>query len=295
LVPLTFRALQHALCVASGDSELHEDDQLDADALTSVCAGLVVVDTETEGIRLVHETALDYLMRISSKRFPQGHQTISSSCLAYLSLVNFLGLCASETRLGARLKRYPFYRYAAQYWPQHVILGDLESSFQDSIIAFLESGQRHSADEVVARQHRSAWGGADNVGPWTDWNRISTKRRDSPLYAAAIYGLRKTVDFLLKKGYKVDQRNNFGETALHRAAQVGQTTIIRELMIHGADLNAKVTQHYLGEATLIILASICQQADAVRVLLNYGADVNGYDPAKRYTPLHLAASMDTHN
>lgn len=290
---LTVKALQHALCVAPGDKELHGDAQPSAKNLVSVCADLVVIDTKTERIGLVHETAKAYLKRIRSFRFPLAHAAIASACLAYLSLAEFSEFCSSETGLGSRLKRYPFYRYAAKYWSQHVLLGDLESSFQDSIVAFLESPQRYSADVIMARQGPSAWG-ADNPVPWTDWNRLSIQRKDSPLHAAATYGLRKTLDFLLKnKGYKVDQRNNFGETALHRAAQVGQTAIIDELLARGADLNAKVRQNYLGEATPIILASLCRQTDAVRVLLNRGADVNACDREKRIASLHLAAGMDT--
>jgi hypothetical protein len=84
LGPLTIKALQHALSVASGDTELHEDTQPDADALVSVCANLVDIDPETNTIRLVHETARDYLKKIRSKKFPQGHSIISSACFGVL-------------------------------------------------------------------------------------------------------------------------------------------------------------------------------------------------------------------
>jgi ankyrin repeat protein len=290
---LSIKAFQHALSVGPGDTGLDEDAQPDADTLVSICADFVVVEKETEIIRLVHKTAQDYLKKIKSSKFPAGHSIISSTCLAYLSLNEFSELCRLQINVEARSRRYPFYRYAAEYWPQHVVLEDCESSLQDSIIHFLASRQRHSADEIMATHRRSAWG-ADNGNPWTDWNRLSIQRRDSPLHAAATYGLRKSVNFLLeKRGYRIDQRNNFGETALHRAAQVGQTTIMDDLIFKGADLNAKVQQHYLGEATPMILASSCLQIDAVRVLLNHGVDVNAFDPQNRFAPLHFAASMST--
>lgn len=293
LSPLTVKALQHGLSVKLGDAELRKDALPDDDSLVSVCANLVAIDSKTEVIRLAHETTQDYLKKIRSNKFPQGHSIISSACLAYLSLGEFSDLCISRTKIAARLKQYPLYRYAVEYWPQHVILGDLELNSQGSIIDFLGSRQHYSADEVVANHRRSAWG-AENGGPWTDWNRLSTQRRDSPLHAVATYGLWKTVNFLLReKGHKVDQLNNFGETALHRAAQVGQATMMEELICHGADINAKVQQHYLGQATPMILASNCLQVDAVRVLLNYGVDVNQFDPQNGLIPLHFAASMST--
>jgi ankyrin repeat protein len=293
LAPLTVTALQHALLVKSGDVELRKDAQPDDNALVSICADLVVIDPETNIIRLVHETAQDYLKKVRPKKFPDGHSIISSASLAYLSLGEFSELCSSQIEVDKRSEKYPFYRYAAQYWPQHVNLGGLESSLQGLIVAFLGSRQRYSADEVMASHRWSVWG-SDNAGPWTDWNRLSIQRRDHPQHAAATYGLLNTLNFLLnKRGYKIDQPNNFGETALHRAAQVGHATIIEELLASGAELNAKVKQHYLGQATPMILASKCLQVDAVRVLSNYGADVNSFDPQNRYIPLHFAASTST--
>lgn len=281
------------LSIQQGDIESQEEAQYDAGSLVSVCCNFVEVDQETKTIRLLHETAEEYLKSIRSIKFPGGHSIISSTCLKYLSLDKFSELCGLQTIVEQRSRRDPFYQYAAKNWPKHVVLDDLESQLQESIVDFLESRQRYGTDETMARHRYSAWG-TDRSSPWTDWNRLSHDRRDSPLHAAATYGLRKTVRFLLKeRGYIIDQLNNFGETALHRAAQVGQTTTMDELILNGADLNAKVHHHYLGQATPMILASVCLRIDAIRVLLNRGVDVNASDPQKRLTPLHFAASMDT--
>jgi ankyrin repeat protein len=295
LGPLTVKALQQAISVELGDVELDEYKQPSGDDLVSLCRGLVVIDStkDTQTIRLLHETAQHYLKNVRYANFPPGHEIIFKSCLDYLSLSEFSNLCGYQTRADERSREYAFLEYAARYWPEHVIQGDLELRFQSSIIKFLESSQRHSTDELMARRRPSAWG-ADNSTPWTDWNQRSIDRRDSPLHAAATYGLHKAVSFLLKeRGYKIGLRNNFGETALHRAAQVGQTGTMEELIAHGADLSATVKHHYLTEATPIILASSCRQVDAVRVLLNHGVSVNTFDPKYGTAPLHLAASMDT--
>jgi hypothetical protein len=58
--------------------------------------------------------------------------------------------------------------------------------------------------------------------------------------------------FITKKDYEKDQRNNFSETALHRAAQVGETGTMEERIAYGADLVAKVHHHYLNEATPLV-------------------------------------------
>lgn len=69
--------------------------------------------------------------------------------------------------------------------------------------------------------------------------------------------------------------------------------MIEELIVYGADIDAKVKHHYLGQATPMILASKCLQVDVARVFLNYGQDVNQFDQQNRWIPLHFAASMST--
>lgn len=292
---LTVKALQDALSVQAGDEKVDEEKRIPVDDLISACSGLAVTETVngTQNIRLLHETASRYLKNIRSASFPPGHQIILKACLAYLSLPEFSELCSFKIRADERARQHPFYEYAAKYWSSHVIQGNLESAFRDSIVNFLESNQRYSADEFLSSGRPSAWG-CDRGTPWTDWNKHSISRRDTPLHAAATYGLRTTVRYLIKKkGYEKDRRNNFGETALHRAAQAGRTGTMEELIAHGADLGAKVQHHYLNEATPLILAAICLQIEAVRVLFNHGVDVNTFDPIYRTCPLHLAASMDT--
>jgi ankyrin repeat protein len=292
---LTVTALQEALSVQAGDKKVDEEKLIPVDDLISVCSGLVVTDTvnDTQNIRLLHETASRYLKNIRSAIFPPGHEIILKACLTYLSLPEFSDLCFFKIRADERARKHPFYEYAAKYWSGHVIQGNLESTFRDPIVNFLESNQRHSADEFLSSGRPSAWGW-DRGTPWTDWNKHSISRRDTPLHAAATYGLRTTVRYLIKKkGCEKDRRNNFGETALHRAAQVGRTGTMEELIAHGADLDAKVQQHYLNEATPLILATICLQTEAVRILFNHGVDVNTFDPKYMTFPLHLAASMDT--
>jgi len=53
--PLSVKELQHALAVTSQMSEMDLDAIVDADILTSVCAGLVVIDEETSIIHLVRQ------------------------------------------------------------------------------------------------------------------------------------------------------------------------------------------------------------------------------------------------
>jgi ankyrin repeat protein len=306
---LTVSALQEALSVRRGDEKVDEEKFIPKEKITRLCSGLVVIysntQDKTEKIRLLHQTASTYLQNFG---FTFGHDMILEACLAYLSLADFSKLCILRTRIDERGRHHPFYQYAATYWSRHVVEGKLETSFRDPIIKFLESYQRHSADEFLASGLPSAWG-CDNGTPWTDWNRRSVDRRDRPLHAAAIYGLGEIVRyFITKKGYEKDGRNNFGETALHRTAQVGRTETMEELIIQGVDLNSRVQHHYFKETTALVLgihcqpkettalmrAMNCQHIEALRVLLNHGIEMsNTLDPKNPTFPLHIAASMNT--
>jgi len=53
--PLSVQELQHALAVMHDTTHIDPDDIIDDEILTSVCAGLVVVDQERDVIRLVRK------------------------------------------------------------------------------------------------------------------------------------------------------------------------------------------------------------------------------------------------
>jgi hypothetical protein len=52
---LSVKELQHALAVSPGQTQLCEEDIYHVDTLTSVCAGLVVIDEESGVIGFVRE------------------------------------------------------------------------------------------------------------------------------------------------------------------------------------------------------------------------------------------------
>ncbi|KAK4945243.1 hypothetical protein LTR10_015402 [Elasticomyces elasticus] len=297
--PLSVEALQQAVSVQPGDLELDNNEPWTADELKALCEGMVIIETKkddnvpTRYAGLMHETTSTFLKNVRSEHLPAGHVIALKACLAYMSMSYFSHLCVQQIRVDARARKYPFYNYAAENWSKHVLQGDLESTFREPIINFLESPQRQSADELRARHRHSAWG-CEYANPWTDWNKNSIERRDLPIHAAASYGLSMTLSFLLDhKSYKIDTVNNFGETPLHRAAQTGERRSIDVLVAHGANLDAKVLHHYLNDANVLVLATLCQQVDAVLVFLNHGIDVNTYDPKHLTFPLHIAASMHT--
>jgi hypothetical protein len=106
---MTIEELQHALAVEPGKSELDEENISDEELLTSLCAGLVVIDRESKIIHLVHFTTQQYFERIQKVRFQEAQANIAMTCLTYLSFDVFAGgPCLSDEGMSSRLLENPF-------------------------------------------------------------------------------------------------------------------------------------------------------------------------------------------
>ncbi|CAN0395797.1 unnamed protein product, partial [Ectocarpus sp. 12 AP-2014] len=149
----------------------------------------------------------------------------------------------------------------------------------------------------------------------------------APLHIATEAGHDRVTDALLLNGAHVNAKTNAGDTPLHLAASKGHTLCISQLLMGGADKdvidhegetpltiaarrghatimkvfldedssNVDATDN-LGWTALHHAASVGKPArdsgDAVRVLLEAGADVNAKTTGNNYfTPLHVAASQ----
>lgn len=298
LSPLTVFALQHALSVEAGDTELYQDAMPDTEDLVSVCAGLVTIDEGTGIIRLVHYTAQEYFNQLRQEVFPQGQETIASTCLTYLSYDEFSDQCHNVPGIESRCGKYPFYLYSAEFWASHVINGGLETRLRDRIIAFIEDAKRYSAEEVMLKRRTSVWG-YWMTGILTDRSKSYIKQ-DPPLHTAAVYGLIETITFLVsERKCSTELRNRFGQTTLHRTAETGQAESAKKLLELGADISATLKHFRLGQARPLHLATYGAHAthkahlETVRVLLDRGADINYQEPDYNLTALHIAALMET--
>ena len=118
--PLTTSELCCALAVEPGEAKLDEEREYDVEDLISVCAGLVVVDQESDVIRLVHYTARKCFERTRDVWNPDGELQIATTCLTYLCFLAFQsGSCPTDKDLEERLKENHFLGYAAKHWGKH--------------------------------------------------------------------------------------------------------------------------------------------------------------------------------
>ncbi|HKO35229.1 MAG TPA: ankyrin repeat domain-containing protein [Pyrinomonadaceae bacterium] len=88
----------------------------------------------------------------------------------------------------------------------------------------------------------------------------------SPLFLAAGEGRLDAVRYLLDQGASVNAREYGGRTALTEAAFSGNASVIRELLLRGAEMNA-----VSDAGTPLDVAMQTNHATAIELLKHYGA------------------------
>lgn len=82
---LTVNGLQHAIAVEVETPELDMEFAPPNEDTITVCAGLLILDQESNSVRLVHYAAQEYLENIRSSWLPEAQEYIPKTCLTYLS------------------------------------------------------------------------------------------------------------------------------------------------------------------------------------------------------------------
>jgi len=122
---------------------------------------------------------------------------------------------------------------------------------------------------------------------------LSLARMETELFAAVTAGEMDRVKELLKKETKetIDQVDFYGYTALHAAAEAGNTEMIPLILDAGADINRAT---YDATFTSLHHALAKGHFETARVLINKGADVNLLNEAGVFgSSLHYAILKDS--
>lgn len=88
--PLKLEELRQALSIREGDTLLDTDALPTAESLISTCCGLVVVEDQSQIVRLVHYTVEEYFARKAERyRSPEAHAFFACILLTYFSFTQF--------------------------------------------------------------------------------------------------------------------------------------------------------------------------------------------------------------
>ncbi|KFY83078.1 hypothetical protein V498_08310, partial [Pseudogymnoascus sp. VKM F-4517 (FW-2822)] len=279
---LTTTELCHALAVEEGASELDEDNIPDIEDITSVCAGLVEVDKESNVIRLVHYTTQEYFKGIREDWNPKAQEGIASTCLIYLCFKTFnTGHCNNDADFESRLRQNPFLDYAARYWGNHAL--PVQEAIKGLALPFLSNTRQVACSSQVMLVQS---------------NRLrdySQRVRDvTGIHLAVFFGLTYLLQELTccngNENYiNINTETSYGETPLSWAAKMGHEAVVK-LLLQRDDIAADLKDS--GGRTPLSLTASCGHEAVVKLLLKQDDVIADSKDNGGRTPLSWAASWD---
>lgn len=276
---LTVDEILVAVSVEPNRYELDELDLPDTAILLDVCAGLVVIDKDTNIIRLAHYTVQEYLIRNSLLQHTEFH--LAMVCTTYLSFDVFkTGPSTTYEAFEDRTQSHPLFTYAVSHLLPHLKACN-ENQTTDMILKFLScpgsiSVYLEGCDIKEGYSWTRSLVNLDPYSPLIDFLSL-------PLHWASSLGHHAVISQLLNEGVDLSLVDDDGSTALHLATSAGYGNVVQTLLEKGADHairdnNGKTALHYAASKT---------GKEMIRILLKSGADPSICDSSGR-TALHLA-------
>ena len=320
---LSVNELRHGLAVEYDDdeennldaSELDTDNLLQPESLVDVCAGLVIIDSTSQIIRLVHYTTQEYFSKRRLNLFAQAEVDISRACLTYLSYDLYHGRSIERIATTKAFQSRPFLDYASGHWFSHAnsilsaenpapVFSNFVARFKRSdsclrSISLLHWDLQYGMDlyaqppypDKKCPNRESALDYASNLGleelvtVLLDHSTGSFPGADRSLFCASKSGALNVVNLLLRHGaqvnFIVDGAAPDADTALGTACEHGHLPVVKVLLENEAS-------PYIGRSPAMHAAAEENELIIVKFLLKEGVNVNARDSRKQ-TALHCAA------
>lgn len=257
---MTVKEVQHALAIEPGTPEFDEDNLGDIEEVLGFCAGLIIVDEETQIIRLVHYTTQEYFRRNGDRVLACAKQDIAIGCLTYLLYENFKDGWANEVGqedfaegnraedalrnreedytgpVEARLQKYPFLEYAATYWQTHARLCK-QPNVKNLMLSFVKDDCRVSSASQVLLVLESQY----NIV--RDMNGTMSRSPLSAMHIIAYFGYEGMISELLNHSFEADAKDSTHRTPLWWAASQGNHAVV-ELLLSQNHVNVNNRGHF---------------------------------------------------
>lgn len=230
---MTVIEIQHALAIEPEDIDLDKEGIPDRDLLVSVCAGVVMINGNSDTISLVHYTTQEYFERNGQRLLNHAGRDIAHTCLTYLQFDAFgipMRDVGGHKNMLPLINDHSLLSYAAQHWGDHLRYVH-ETSIIDLAIELLEDNNR---------VHVIAWVKeyANNLIKRTYFR---PRNEISGLSLASAFGLTTVASRLLKLGASIHHTDSNGQSALHRAVENGHADTGATLLDSGASLTPKIS------------------------------------------------------
>jgi ankyrin repeat protein len=299
--PLRFPELQHAVAIEDGDSDVDSEALAESATIVDLCASLIVLEEETQEIRLVHYTVQSYLESLPI--MVNAHLKLASTCLNYLSFDNFRRTW-NRKFFETEVTTNSLFGYAALNWGHHMRLSGetdlplLEKSLQYlnscNNAVFLPMSECHKSEELAEPVRFAChYGLYTVVQKLLQQGDLGVDSRDmlkqTPLFIAAENGHEAVVKILLEReDVDVNSRDNYMQTPLFTAAAEGHRDVVK-ILLERDDVDVNVCNKYY--LTPVHIATNFGHKAVVKMLLDRSdVDVNCRNMADE-TPLAIAAGQ----
>ncbi|KAL9079796.1 MAG: hypothetical protein Q9157_001368 [Trypethelium eluteriae] len=232
--------LWHAFGVKNGSTRYDETNALDIGEIVAICQGFVAYVGTDDIFTLVHFSARNYLQVNQHKCGLDTNETIATCCINCLSFDAFCtGFCGSDEEFESRLRMFPFCRYAAQHWGDHLD-EQILSLFEQEVCSFLMDQAR------VAFASQTMFASGD--GQLQPGYSQKVTRQITGLHLAASFGSTPVIKLLLAKGQKIAAKDSQGRTPLWCATEKDHGEAMKLLSL--TDRTTFTTMVTKGEKTL---------------------------------------------
>ena len=293
---------------SGGIPKLREDWRWDnqEEAVLSTCSSLIAIISRGESrvVQFSHFSVKEYLTSSRFAQSPNGdvsrfhidfepaHTIMAQACLGAL-------LRLDEHTGDSDANGSPLVNYAAEHWVDHAQFEEVSSHIREGMDDLFDSSKPHFAAWLHVHDIDESWSPASRDGgigsplyyaafcgfydlaehliiKHPEEVKARGGRNLFPLPAALYNGHFRVANLLFRHGAAVDVQVEIGEykyTPLHTASIHGQVDIMRWLLDHGADANARS----FSLITPLIEAADATRLEAVQVLLEHSADTNLQD------------------
>ena len=296
--PLSVDELRYGLAVEYKDDDddddflqdFDQDNLLSSGSLVDVCAGLVIIDSTSQIIRLVHYTTQEYFDKERLHLFGDAEIDLSRACLTYSFYKTVTEFVTLPLSFEEAHTSHPFLDYAAHHWFSHLRSSVLSANPAPALlraVARLKSSDKMLFLTNLLQMPSKKQGRAFflDEGPESqfDHSRIT---RTSPLEIASYLGVEELVAVLL------DRRTGScpdTDTSLVFAASKGHLNVVKLLLSDGVRVDSTVKIESLCAGTITALSAACKvgHLPVVKALIKNGADIHGQALAT-LPPLHAA-------
>ncbi|KAH9029581.1 hypothetical protein EDB85DRAFT_2275987 [Lactarius pseudohatsudake] len=320
------------------DPKLKDDWRWDnqEEAVLSTCSSLIAI-VRDRGLRVVQFSHFSVKEYLTSARLARSDEDVSRFHIDLEAAHTILAQACLGTLLRldehADAKGFPLVEYAARYWVDHARSEKVLSRIQVGMDDLFDSSKPHFAAWLRVHDMDEDWslfsytaprgterllmkhpeqvnaGGGRILAPLPAalYKRyfdvanllhkhgavVEVKIYHTPLYAASYDGRVDIMRWLLNHGADANARNKDGWTPLHTATAHGILKAVQVLLEHNADVNMRCNK---GRTPLYATVYYSgdrlegKMGEVLQRLLEHGADPNTGDN-NHWTPLHQASSM----